>query len=256
MRTLYKIFVPLLTLVATLSFSILPSFASTMYPGGYTGHDVSYPNSTTPTTGYFGIVGINGGRPYTYNANFLNEYAWASSYSSAIPSVAPSVFINLAAPIGSTSSTGNSGPDGTCSKKDKTCVAYNYGFNAAQDAYTHFGSTVSSASIVWLDIETSNSWSSNTSLNRATISGATAYFQGGTAPNGSTVAGIGKPVGVYSTTSMWSTITNNYQNMLPAWVATSATSAPSACPTAFTGGTTYLVQYSDGSGFDADYACN
>ena len=213
--------------------------ASSEYLAGQTGHDVSFPNSTTPTTGAFGIVGVTGGRAFSYNSNFANEYQWASSYS---PAVAPSVFMNLNAPIGTTASNGMTGPDGSCSKKDKVCQAYNYGYNAAQDASDHFAST-STASIWWLDIETSNSWSSNTSLNRTTIDGAVAFFAGGTAPNGRTVTGIGKPVGIYSTPSMWRTITNNYSIGLPAWIPQST---PSISMESNSGGTqdTYWLKRS------------
>jgi hypothetical protein len=251
MKKLFGLFT---ALFLAISFATTAS-ASTMYPATQTGHDVSFPNSSTPTAGTFGIIGVTGGRAFSYNTNFASEYQWASSYS---PTVAPSVFINLNAPIGTTASNGMIGPDGSCSRKDKVCQAYNYGYNAAQDAYGHFGSS-STASIWWLDIETSNSWSSNASLNRNTIDGAAAFFEGGKVPNGSTVTGKGKPVGIYSTPSMWSTITNKYQNGLPAWVATTETTPAGAAthctPNDFTNGITYLVQYNDGSGFDADFAC-
>ena len=98
----------------------------------------------------------------------------------------------------------------------------------------------------WMDIETANSWSYSTLLNQGTISGATQFFK----------RQQGIAVGVYSMPSMWRSITGNYRNKLPVWIAASSASPATFCTSkyGFTGGTVYIVQYAF-SGFDSDYAC-
>lgn len=234
MKKLNLLVVFSLLLATVLSFPF-NSFAQTLYAGS--GYDVSYPNcGATFPTGSFGIVGVTSGRAFQYNSCFGSEYQWAASLG-----VTPSLYMNLNVPVGSTASNGMTGPYGNCAKKNKACQAHNYGYNAAAGAYAQASQP---ATMWWLDIETGNSWFSNTTLNRDVIDGATRFFTDNS-----------MQVGIYSTASMWNKITGKYQNGLPSWVATSATSAPSSCPASFTGGSTYLVQYNNGSGFDADYSC-
>jgi hypothetical protein len=102
----------------------------------------------------------------------------------------------------------------------------------------------------WLDVETSNSWSStDLSLNQYTIQGIvdTLLRQSPAA------------VGVYSTGYQWRTITGNLpvSGVLADWVATGSTSAGRArayCGTGFSGRPVWFVQYLHG-GFDTDYTC-
>src|SRR5260370_36921525 len=63
--------------------------ATDPYPTGLTGYDVSYPQcGGTAAAGSFGIVGVNGGRPFTNNSCLGAEYAAAPK------STAPSLYIN------------------------------------------------------------------------------------------------------------------------------------------------------------------
>jgi hypothetical protein len=63
--------------------------ATDPYPTGLAGYDVSYPQcGGTAATGSFGIVGVNGGRPFTNNSCLGAEYAAAPK------STAPSLYIN------------------------------------------------------------------------------------------------------------------------------------------------------------------
>jgi hypothetical protein len=102
----------------------------------------------------------------------------------------------------------------------------------------------------WLDVETSNSWSStDLSLNQYTIQGIvdTVLRQSPAA------------VGVYSTAYQWRTILGNLpvSGVLADWVATGSTSAGRArsfCRTGFSGRPVWFVQYLHG-GFDTDYTC-
>jgi hypothetical protein len=215
-----------------------------IYTAGTTGNDSSYPQCSTSTypQNSFGIVGVAGGRAFTDNPCLSKEFAWAS----ALSSTPASLYMNLNSPIGSTASNGITGPYGHCKKSDKLCRAENYGYNAAQAASNYAANQSASSSMWWLDIETSNSWSSSTSLNRGTINGAIRFF-----------TDKGVSVGIYSTPSMWSSITRSYANHLPVWIATASTTPSTHCSSTygFTGGTVYLVQYPSGSRFDTDYAC-
>ncbi len=159
------------------------------YTSGTTGYDISYPqcSSSSLPTGAFGVIGATGGRAFTANSCLASEYSWVQNGTTT----APSLYMNLNYPAGSTASEGNSGPAGTCAKSNKACFAYNYGYNAAAYAFARGASST----MWWLDIETGNSWSKTQSLNDDVIEGATDYIQ----QHGATA-------GVYSTAYMWKTI--------------------------------------------------
>src|SRR5260370_14223866 len=56
------------------------------YPTGQSGYDVSYPqcgSATTPPPGSFGIVGVNGGRPFSNNACLAAEFVAAPGPTAA-----------------------------------------------------------------------------------------------------------------------------------------------------------------------------
>lgn len=215
------------------------------YTGGTTGYDVSSPQCTNqyPSLPYsFGIVGVTSGRAFTQNPCISSEFAWAKNGSTP-----PSLYINLSYIIGTTSSYGMSGPAGNCSKKDKVCQSYNYGYNAAQYSYNYTTSQSATSNTWWLDIETSNSWSPNTSLNDRVIQGAMDFLHN-----------QGATVGIYSTKNQWNTIAGSFTPNLPNWVsgASSIATAPNYCSSSYSfgGGQVWLVQYPN-SGFDGDYAC-
>ncbi len=236
------LFAGLLFAVAWIALSS-QAFAYGIYTGGTTGNDISYPQCSTSSypQNSFGIVGVTGGRAFTDNSCLAKEFAWAKALSTTA-----SLYMNLNSPIGSTASKGMTGPYGNCKKTDKLCQAENYGYNAAQDAYTYAQQQGANSSQWWLDIETGNSWSSSSTLNQGTINGATKFFSDRSIN-----------LGIYSTQSMWNSITGGYHNALPAWIATTSTTPATYCSSSysFTGGQMYLVQYSSGSSFDTDYAC-
>jgi hypothetical protein len=215
-----------------------------IYKGGTTGNDISWPQCGTSSfpQNSFGIVGVTGGRAFTENPCLSQEFVWAHGLSTPA-----SLYMNLNSPIGSTASRGKTGPYGNCKKSDKLCQAENYGYNAAQYAYTYAQQQGASSSQWWLDIETANSWSSSTTLNQGTINGAAKFFSDKSIK-----------LGVYSSQSMWNSITGGYQNGLPVWLATTATTPATYCSStySFTGGQMYLVQYSNSAtSIDSDYAC-
>ena len=190
-----------------IAFNAKPAMAAVdPYTSGMTGYDVSHVQcpGTTPPAGMFGIVGVNNGRPFTSNACLGTEYSAAP----ATPS--PSFYINAAYSgaykryiTAGCSSGGTQAWEIGCSEAD-------YSLRQAS------GRT---ASMWWLDVETANSWStSNLALNQQAIQGAVDRLNQ-----------TGLPVGVYSTTSMWRTITGGSftpNNLAADWVAAGSCSTP------------------------------
>jgi hypothetical protein len=261
--------------------ALLPaSGASASYPAGTTGHDVSYPQCSpsggTGTTvtglgGAFGVVGVTGGRPWSANTCSAAEYTWAAG----LPNT-PSLYMNTANPAPTSTyywpTSGSSDPAlclNAASTTDPGC-AYDYGWHAAADALTTEAKNIPNAATLdwWLDVETANSWNGDGTSNAADLQGAVDYLRSHGVP----------AVGLYSTSAQWTTITGGYDTATVAsyasawapeftaqypmtgssvWVAgaSSLSAAESACGTTFTGGPTWLAQYPDGTGFDADYSC-
>ena len=215
------------------------ALAAGPYPTGSSGFDISYPQCGSPQPrGSFAIIGVTHGRAFSRNDCFAAEYQQAVA---AVTAAGVSFYMNLNAAIGTTASNGASGPAGTCRRSDKGCQAYNYGYNAAQDAYS-YASSSGQAGVWWLDIETANSWNAQDALNRTTIQGAADFL-----------TGSGRRVGIYSTQAMWTSITGGWSNGWPIWYAGTA-SCEYARARAFTGGEVWLVQA--GSATDnGDIAC-
>jgi hypothetical protein len=108
---------------------------------------------------------------------------------------------------------------------------------------------VTSPTAWWLDVETSNSWSStDLTLNTYTIQGIVETLRPATSV----------PIGIYSTSYQWGVITGGYQPPVDAnWVATGQRTLKKAkkycLSTGFTGAKIWLVQYV--GTIDHDYAC-
>jgi uncharacterized lipoprotein NlpE involved in copper resistance len=156
--------------------------------------------------------------------------------------------------------TGQTSPQ-VCSATtpDTAACAYDYGYNAATNSYadavtafTALGLSSSPAgSAWWFDVETSNSWRSDVTLNVAALSGAVYYL--------GSVAHVAS-LGFYSTSYQWDMITGGTSafSAYPSWVAGAADAAGAAANCAgpgFTGGGVTLAQYPSG-GFDADLRCS
>ncbi len=235
-----------LAILAAFSIPLLVTAGKTSaqtspYPSGTTGYDVSYPQcpGTVSPGGAFGIVGVNAGRPFTYNSCLANEYGAAPT------SPAHSLYINAAYSgayrrnISSNCSSLSSGIAGTSAEQQAWAIGCSEAETSLGYASRRGATTVA---MWWLDVETGNSWStSNRSLNQNAIQGAI-----------SRLGQSGLPVGVYSTASMWTTITGG--NFTPTglaadWVAAGDCSAPG-----FTNSPVWLVQSVVG-GVDRDYAC-
>jgi len=220
------------------------------------GFDISWPNcrAAYPASARFGLVGVNGGRPYTVNPCLAHEYAVASRLGKV------RLYINIDTSIRSTARHGLNGPAGSaCSPTKSRCWAYNFGYNAAKFAWLTAYRTLGAAAVRtswWLDVEVGG-WSTNRWTNVRAIQGAL-DFLGRRGYYGAPARGY--TVGVYSTTLQWREITGtSYRPGVPVWYATvehSVAAASAHCSTAyaFTGGRVWMVQWVGGR-IDADYRC-
>lgn len=232
--------------------------AGRYYPARSSGYDVSYPNGTSyQTSRYaFGVIGVTGGRAFTTNSFLAAQYEKARQASMAATSAPLSLYMNLNYAAGSTAWEGRAGPYGLECIHGQVCFAQNYGWNAAANAVAYASSAGITSPMWWLDIETLNSWDDKTAMNRAVIDGAIAYLAGQSVRGQS--SGLSATVGIYSSASMWDTITGNWATLgAPAWVAGVSAAHPlrSCGRTSFTGGRIWLLQYTGGNGIDSDYAC-
>jgi hypothetical protein len=212
--------------------------AQGIYITGSVGNDISWPNcsSKIASTAKFGIVGVTDGLGYSTNPCLAKE---ASHFSN------PSLYVNTG--WNSTSSHINASSPRVCTTGDNNCLAYNYGYNAGLYGYNAATSVGVHSSVWWLDVETSNTWSTTAAQNQNSLQGE----------NDALVANGVTTVGVYSTTAQWQSITSGWKNGLPNWGATTWTTAKQAAKYCtghdFTGGGTWLIQFK--GSLDQDYAC-
>ncbi|WP_461172235.1 hypothetical protein [Arthrobacter sp. Z1-9] len=159
-------------------------------------------------------------------------------------------------------------PYGTCDAKgavegpvDLAC-SYMYGYAKAYDDATIRGVANPGTYFWWLDVETGNSWQTDTALNRATLEGMADYFKSITAGRANTE---NKPagVGIYSTGYQWRTIAGTVPSSspltgLPSWLAGATTlrgaKANCSLPGLTPGSPVTVTQYVS-RGFDYDYSC-
>jgi hypothetical protein len=222
------------------------------------GYDISYPQcgAAFPSNPAFAIVGVNGGRVFSPNPCLASQITWGGG-------AATELYANTGNPGPALSSfwpKGQTSPRFCDSANPDTAdCAYDYGWNAAQSsfqtaqqAYTSLGITTSPAATRWwLDVETGNSWRTETTLNVAALQGEFDYLRS---------AGV-TDLGFYSTTAQWTEITGGSKVFSPApsWGAGSPSekAAQSLCRstlTSFTGGRLAMVQYIY-QGFDANVRC-
>lgn len=190
------------------------------------GSDISWPQcgGGYPPTPAFGIVGANDGRPDTANPCLASEARWASASKTV------EFYMNTADP-----------------PEVAPAQAYQYGFAAAQYAYTYANRWVAAGPghMWWLDVETGNSWGSDQGANTEDIAGSIAFFRSKNVE-----------VGVYSTAYQWGLITGGASiPSVPNWVpgASSAARAPAFCQASFSGGPVMMTQFT--SQFDYDALC-
>jgi len=217
---------------------------------GAVGHDISWPQcgKPWPDVGAFGIVGVTNGRPYTENACLTSQFAWAE----ASPGGA-GFYMNTSNPgIESLALDwyAQRSPDAGCAPGNEVACAYDFGFNAAAEAYAYAQASTGQAAgrVWWLDVELDNSWSdTDIGANRASIQGSLDFLQ----------RQPGVVVGVYTTPRMWARIMGDHRLALPNWTAGASTMAGAVahCGPGFsaTGGPVVLSQWVEG--FDNNYVC-
>jgi hypothetical protein len=242
------------------------------------GIDISYPQCgvKVPTDQAFGIVGINGGTAATTNPCLVQQLAWASKSSGAVPAQDKiQLYVNTGNPgqvqeqmstkwpTASTAPVTN--PYGACNGANDQACSWQYGWDRGQFAIDYFVSKAASAGIPatpntykwWLDVETMNSWQSGTTQalanNAAAIEGWAANFKH-----------IDARVGLYSTAVQWNQIVGasvasasnliGLDNWRPG--GASLSTAKQACTAAplTTGGKVVLTQYVSRN-IDYNYSC-
>lgn len=274
------------------------------YASGDVGYDVNWPQCAASNSSRTGtmpgppkdasgtmaysvaIIGVDGWAVDDTNPCLAAEVSWAKKATPEPGTTTPppyELYMFLNSPA-STSTIDQTGPAGTCtevaSSDKESCLAYNYGYNAALDAVAYATSNGASSSMWWLDIENDTCapgewndaangewWSCDTGLNDLTIQGALDGLRHDEVT-----------AGVYSTAVQWKGITGGYVptgGSLPLWIAGAYWTSPpypesdgyfgtaSLSPWCqgdydFAGGTPVLLQETPGDNnypYDPDYAC-
>ncbi|MHB1445397.1 MAG: hypothetical protein ACYCTI_03680 [Acidimicrobiales bacterium] len=222
------------------------------YTSGTTGYDISWPqcpgqsNDIPTAPAAVSVVGVNGGAAFNHNNCLSAEAAWGRQGGLTL-------YMNINSPFVNDPTQGATGPAGTCAPTDSNCMAYNYGYNDAEDAWSYATGLGVASPMWWLDVEgpagSGNPlWSSDTTANDQVVAGALAAL-----------TSLGAQPGIYSTVTQWDEIAgSSYAPDVPAWRAGAGdiTGAQSLCTTSsFTSGQTWLVQYGSPNPVDNDYAC-
>jgi hypothetical protein len=228
------------------------------------GNDISWPQcgKSLPTGQAFGIVGVNNGRANTTNPCLATELSWAGNSKGTTLQPKTALYVNTANPgtAGSWWPSSNtyagttvSNPYGDCTANSVgTACSFMYGWAKAYDDANIRGISNPAAYTWWLDVETGNTWSGDTSANRADLEGMAAYF-----------GSINATTGLYSTTTQWSQLVGSVPPTSPlyslnSWLpgASTATAAKRNCSASplTGGGRVTLTQYVSG-GFDYDTSC-
>jgi len=251
-------------LVAAFGLNTTGTFARTITVT-LSGNDVSYPQcgKSLPTNQAFGIFGVNDGLANTTNPCLATEITWAQSSTGTTSQPKAALYVNTANPgnlgvadwpmsnVDPVTGLIDADPYGACTGGDTAACAWQYGWNMADLDAQERGVTGPAAYRWWLDVETGNSWESNTVNNRADLEGMVAYFQG-----------LGATVGVYSTSYEWSKIAGTVTSTsslysLADWIpgARSLSGAKTNCGLRplTGGGLVTVTQWT--AAIDGDYAC-
>jgi|GEM_PF-975181 hypothetical protein len=222
-KIIYAVLVVLLLALALSGFFVHKKVSHTIV-------DVSWPNcKSTPSTDFQeGVIGVTGGLDFKPNPCLAKESAWFGRYA---------LYMNTGYPGQAYGKKYMNTPQ-QCESTDDVCLAYNYGFAAATYGTRLAAQDGVYSDLWWLDVETDNSWTNNTQVNRAVLEGAVAAIRHNS---------LFAQVGIYSTPNEWATITGKWHNHLPAWLGTGLLTAQAAAkkcqaPT-FTGGSLWVSQY-------------
>ena len=175
----------LLVLVAAVGLTFTPAVVALARPSAtLAGNDISFPQcgKTYPSGQAFAIVGVNGGKASTFNPCFSSEWGWAQTSTGVVTSQAPAqLYVNTGNPGDvlahynvtdwPTSSDPRTDPYGTCSGTwtDDLPCSWQYGYERALADITVVGAA--GGKKWWPDIETANSWTSDSAKNQASLEG-------------------------------------------------------------------------------------
>lgn len=226
-------------LVLQLPLATLPArkTVESPYSGGTRGYDLSYPDCKRPRLPRLGfaILGVNGGRPFTFNPCLKREYGVAVGPLAVYLNTGyePKVFRRRITPACALAPGAPRGPGGE---------AYAAGCSEAAtslERITLLG--LPTPAYWWLDVEPSNSWSRNRTLNVDVLRGMI-DFLGRLTP--------APVVGIYSQRSWWRAITRGWTITNPEW----APASNGGCPGPFSIGPVWLAQTGTATR-DLDTAC-
>ena len=257
-----------LALAALVAFQLTPVSAQTS-PFTGTGIDVSYPNcsaSLPPTN--FAIVGVTDGRPFTTYKCLRKLWSKAKNAAGGIPSAyfntgySGAYGRDVTQVCKSRVSSGFTPPSGLSRHALKQAdQAWEIGCSEASYAYGVLKAMSQVPTMLFADIETGNSWSSNVTLNQYAIDGIS-WGMANPTKLGYSGSKSGY-TGVYSLASAWTAITGSVSwsptpQVTANWVAGLKGKCPKTSP--FDPGTaaeptpTWLSQTAVG-GIDTDKAC-
>jgi hypothetical protein len=225
----------------------------------------AYPNYTSSEL-YWAVAASIGGTSQPKASLYVNTGDPGNVYNGAVIADWPT---SGSTPYGSCATTTVTLSSGTYTVgADSDACAWQFGYNkATQDATwltiaaTAINSQAPPVTVAasaasypwWLDVETANTWQSDTTMNVADLQGMIAGLRSAGATT----------VGAYSTTSQWNTITGGTTSssgslyQVPDWIpgARTVSGAQSNCRQAsFTSGRVTVTQWF-GRGYDGDYAC-
>jgi hypothetical protein len=159
---------------------------------------------TYPSGQAFAIVGVDGGKASNFNPCFGSEWAWAQTSTGGTGQARAQLYVNTGNPGDvlaqynvtdwPTSSDPRTDPYGRRSGTwtDDLPCSWEYGYERALADIKFVGA----AGVKWwLDIETANSWTSDTSKNQASLEGMVYAFEQ-----------AGATVGIYSSSGAWSSL--------------------------------------------------
>jgi hypothetical protein len=253
----------LAVLAAALGLAFLPAIAAQARPGtAPTGNDISYPQCgrTYPSGQAFAVVGVNGGKASNFNSCFSSEWSWAQSSTGLTSQKPAQLYINTGNPgdvlaqynvADWPTSSVAADPYGPCTGTwtDDLACSWEYGYDRATADMNFVGSSTGDW---WLDIESSNSWTSDTAKNQASLEGMVYALEH-----------AGATVGIYASSGSWSSLfgpvpASSPLYSLPEWRpgAKTLAKAQSNCSLApFEGnGTIEITQYVT-TNLDYDYSC-
>lgn len=203
-------------------------------------------------TATFGIVGVNGGKPFNFNSCVADEYHHTPD---------PAFYVNTGY---DPSYTDNTHTTADCTAKSAFVIAtgpqrqaWAVGCSGAEKDMANVTSLgLANFGSWWLDVETANSWCGPAPSNCTDLSLNAYAIQGWI----DTFRTAGSTVGIYSNKYLWTTIVggNTVHGQVADWYATgpgTARTAAAYCSPAssFSGAPVKLAQFT--SSVDYDYAC-